>query len=221
MERAVRYGIDAGSGPGSVHHLVDLRERAGRVDAAAVANRLAAGLAGRVADDDATLARLAPDGGFRVAATTPYAETPAEAVTPAGQAADAALAAGLLAAREVDPALGLAIRCRHHDRVAAALTALEWPVLDVDLDDLAAIDDDLGRLSGDALAAATDDLAAADDEHAARTDDIADQPASPAAVRARRGPEKSPGLFVVAADAETLTERLDTLAAAVETDASR
>jgi len=28
MEQAVRYGIDAGTGPGAVHHLVDVRERA-------------------------------------------------------------------------------------------------------------------------------------------------------------------------------------------------
>ena len=30
MERAVRYGIDVGEGPGSVHHLVEMRERADR-----------------------------------------------------------------------------------------------------------------------------------------------------------------------------------------------
>ena len=200
MERAVRYGIDAGSGPGSVHHLVGLRDRAARVDATAAANRLAARLAGRVADAesdaadddrevDVALARLSPDGGFRVVAATPYAEISEETVTPTRQAADPPLAAGLLAAREVDPALELAVRCRYDREIAAALGAIEWSVLDVNL--------------------------------ASASDALAEESTSPTAILARKQADESPRLFVVASDTETVTGRLDALAAAVSTDTDR
>jgi len=131
MERAVRYGIDVGNGPGSVHHLVGLRERAERVDAGAAADQFANRLA--VGEFDA----IAPVDGFACIAATPYSESAAELVGSGRTSADTAdtvdvggdstLADGLLALREHDPTLRVAVRCRLDNAVDDAIGSLAWP----------------------------------------------------------------------------------------------
>ena len=134
LERAVRYGIDVGSGAGSVHHMVDLRERADRVAVrgavTSVIERLAAGPAGG----------CAAEGAVTVVGTSRYAERTAEVVDgqfdpdhrEASPAADpdtaAEVAERLLAARESHPDLRFAADCRLADRADAALAALDGPV---------------------------------------------------------------------------------------------
>jgi hydroxymethylpyrimidine kinase / phosphomethylpyrimidine kinase / thiamine-phosphate diphosphorylase len=109
MERAVRYPIDVGSGPGSVHHLVSLRDRAEReatVEAmSALRDRLESGTV------------------LDVVGATPYAESRrAIAVASVGRGrsehaeirfdATSPTASLLLAAREGDPALRFGIGVR-------------------------------------------------------------------------------------------------------------
>ncbi len=166
MERAVRYGIDAGSGPGSVHHLVDLRDRAARVDAGRAVDRLASMLASGEFDG------IAPTDGFACVAATPYSERADELVGP-GRAAvgvdpddggvdvgsasapadsdvDTALADGLCALREHDPSLQVAVRCRRDPAVDDAIDSLGWPEpVSLALDGNSALDADSAPLPAD------------------------------------------------------------------------
>ncbi|WP_253738207.1 bifunctional hydroxymethylpyrimidine kinase/phosphomethylpyrimidine kinase [Halohasta salina] len=130
MERAVRYGIDVGSGPGSVHHMVDLRERADRV---AVSEALAS-IGERLADGPA-------EAGLTVVGVSRYAETAAAVIddrfapngheapsTPDDPVAAAELAERLLEARESHPELRFAAGCGLTDGVDTALAAVDGPV---------------------------------------------------------------------------------------------
>ena len=134
MERAVRYGIDVGSGSGAVHHMVDIRERADRVAVrealTSVVDRLAEG----------PVEPLVTEAGVTVVGASRYAETPAEVVddrfapdrrgpsTPDDPTAAAGLAERLLEARESHPELRFAASFRLTDRVDAALSAVDGPV---------------------------------------------------------------------------------------------
>ncbi|MFB6173198.1 MAG: bifunctional hydroxymethylpyrimidine kinase/phosphomethylpyrimidine kinase [Halobacteriales archaeon] len=142
MERAVRYHLDVGEGPGAVHHLVGLRERgargptAGRV--AAVVDRFV----------DADVRALVPEVGMNVVGATPYAEAPGETAAVEGRitrtlsgvrpnrgvrfGASSHVARFLLAAREHDPALRYAVNCRFDEAVEAALATLEGPAVEID-----------------------------------------------------------------------------------------
>ena len=134
MERAVRYGIDVGSGPGAVHHMVDIRERADRVTVrealTSVVDRLAEG----------PVEPLVAEGGLTVVGASRYAETAAEVVddrfangheapsTPDAPIAAADLAERLLDVRESHPELRFAADCRLTDGVDTALAAVDGPV---------------------------------------------------------------------------------------------
>ncbi|MFB6148838.1 MAG: bifunctional hydroxymethylpyrimidine kinase/phosphomethylpyrimidine kinase [Halobacteriales archaeon] len=136
MERAVRYHLDVGTGPGSVHHLSDLRNRAAmNPTAEAVADAVRT----LVETDVST---LVPEVGMNVVGATPYAEDPEETAAIEGRitrtldgiqpnrgirfGASSHVARFLLACREHDPALRFAINCRYDDRVDAALASLGW-----------------------------------------------------------------------------------------------
>jgi hydroxymethylpyrimidine/phosphomethylpyrimidine kinase len=150
LSRAVRYPLDVGEGPGSVHHLVEIRERAAREETAAAVREVVDALIAR----DVT--RLVPEVGTNVAGATPYAERVGDVAavegritnTPAGAQPTRGIAFGasehvarfLLAAREAAPELRFVLDCRFDEGIEAALSALDGPV--VELED--------GRASGSA-----------------------------------------------------------------------
>ena len=142
MERAVRYSLDVGEGPGSVHHLVDLRERAAAPETMEAVESLVRAFVER------DVSALVPEVGMNVAGATPYAEAIEETAAVEGritrtrsgvapnrgvrQAASSHVARFLLAAREFDPDLRFAANCRFDEEIEAALAALDGPVAEFD-----------------------------------------------------------------------------------------
>lgn len=142
MERAVRYHIDAGHGPGAVHHLVGVRERAGRSQTQDAVDAILRRFV------DANIAPLVPEVGMNIVGATPYAETTDEIAAVEGRitrtlhgihpgrgvrfGASSHVARFLLSAREFDPNLRFAVNCRFNDEIESALTALDEPVVEID-----------------------------------------------------------------------------------------
>jgi len=142
LARAVRYGLDVGQGPGTVHHMVGLRDRAERQPAV---ERVAEIVRQFVARD---VSRLVPEVGMNVVGATPYAEVPADCAAVEGRisrtldgvaptrgvrvGASSHVARFLLAAREFDADLRFAANCRFDDGVEAALGSLDGPVAEYD-----------------------------------------------------------------------------------------
>jgi len=138
LARAVRYPLDVGEGPGSVHHLVETRDRAARQPTSEAVERVV----DQFADRD--VSALVPEVGMNVAGATPYAERPGETVAVEGRitrtlsgvapnrgvrfGASSHVARFLLAAREFDGELRFAVNCRFDDAVEDALSALDGPV---------------------------------------------------------------------------------------------
>jgi hydroxymethylpyrimidine kinase / phosphomethylpyrimidine kinase / thiamine-phosphate diphosphorylase len=142
MARAIRYPLDVGGGPGAVHHLADLRDRAAREPTAeAVANCVAA-----LVERD--VSPIVPEVGMNVVGATPYAETPDETAAVEGRitrtlsgiqpnrgvrfGASSHVARFLLAAREFHSEYRFAANCRFDDRIEAALDDLDWEVGEYD-----------------------------------------------------------------------------------------
>lgn len=145
MERAVRYGLDVGEGPGSVHHLAALREAADRhrtmTDVAEVVEAFV----------DRDVSRLVPEVGMNVVGATEYAEAVGETAAVEGRitrtltgvapnrgvrlGASSHVARFLLAAREFDPDLRFAANCRYDEETVAATAALDGPVTEYDRSD--------------------------------------------------------------------------------------
>jgi hydroxymethylpyrimidine/phosphomethylpyrimidine kinase len=115
LERAVRYGVDVGEGPGAVNPLVDLRDDAAREPTAETTRWLVESLA------DPDLRPLVPDVGLSVVGATPHAEEPADVAAVEGRivrtrggvtavggvrfGTESPAATALLEAREADPPL--------------------------------------------------------------------------------------------------------------------
>ena len=144
MQRAIRYPIDAGEGPGSVHHLVELRERAAHSEIAEAVD----GIVQWIEDIDAS--PLVPEVGMNVVGATPYSETVGEVAAVEGRitrtlsgarpnrgvrfGASSHVGRFLLSARERDPELRFAANCRFDDDVEAALETLEIDAVEVSRD---------------------------------------------------------------------------------------
>jgi hydroxymethylpyrimidine/phosphomethylpyrimidine kinase len=142
MERAVRYGHDVGEGPGTVHHLVDLRNDAAR---GAVSETVAEVVEAFVARD---VRPLVPEVGMNVVGATPYAEGVEDTAAVEGRitrtlsgvapnrgvrrAASSHVARFLLSAREFEPDYRFAVNCRFDADVEATLSALDGPVAEYD-----------------------------------------------------------------------------------------
>ena len=142
LSRAVRYPLDVGEGPGAVHHLVALRERAARAETMADVREIADAVAAR------DVSSRISDAGMTVAGATPYAETAGEVATAEGPIADASsgteptrgvgfgvsgdAARFLLTVREAVPELRFALDCRSNWDVEAALSALDGPVVGIE-----------------------------------------------------------------------------------------
>ena len=131
LERAIRYHHDVGSGPGSVHHLVALRERAARQQTAEAVHRIVDRLVA------ANVRELVPEVGMNVVGATPYAESISETAAVEGRitrtldgihpnrgvrfGASDHVARTLLSAREVDPTLRFAVNVRFNQEIERAL----------------------------------------------------------------------------------------------------
>ena len=138
LSRAVRYNIDVGEGPGSVHHLVEMRNEAARHDTADAVEAVVSDLSA------ATIGPLVPEDGLVVAGATPYAERPDEVAAVEGHAAptqDGFRPAGcvrfgafpdaarrLLAARDHDSTIRFLATCRLTDGVERAIAESGWTV---------------------------------------------------------------------------------------------
>jgi hydroxymethylpyrimidine/phosphomethylpyrimidine kinase len=209
MERAVRYSLDVGQGPGAVHHLAALREAADRhrtmTDVAEVVEAFV----------DRDVSRLVPEVGMNVVGATAYAEAVGETAAIEGRitrtfsgvapnrgvrlAASSHVARFLLAAREFDPDLRFAVNCRFDDETEAATAELDGPVTEYDRD--AEPVDASGTMGWGARQA----FGAVD----------ADDP-TPAAVLDRGAVGKEAIIKVVGETPEELGERVFTLLDAVE-----
>lgn len=138
LERAVRYPLDVGQGPGSVHHAVEVRNEAARHDTREAVESVVSGLV------DADVSALLPEVGTNVVGATPYAERVGETAAVEGRiaptfdgvratrgvrfGASSHVARFLLAAREFDPGLRFACNLRYDDEVRTALAATGWTV---------------------------------------------------------------------------------------------
>ena len=143
LGRAVRYTLDVGTGPGAVHHSVEIRDRAARDETAESVEGVVQSLV------DANAGPLVPAVGTNVAGATPYAERPGETAAVEGRisrtrsgaapncgvrfGASTHVARVLLAAREHDADLRFALNCRYDEVVADALAALDGPVASFDV----------------------------------------------------------------------------------------
>jgi hydroxymethylpyrimidine/phosphomethylpyrimidine kinase len=207
MERAVRYALDVGQGPGAVHHLSALREQADRAGTSAAVADLARALVG-----DGVAPLVAPVG-MAVVGGGRFSETAAETVGVDGRlvaTVDGVRAAGgvragaggdvtdyLLGAREVAPDRRFAVNCRYDADVADALDVLDGVVAEVDRPG-----PDEGGLAGAVHAAAADALSVAPEADLVGVIDAA-------------GVRTVPQVVVLAADAATLRERVLSLRDAV------
>ena len=142
MDRTVRYHADVGEGPGAVHHLSELRNRAARAETA----RTVEDLVERFVYLD--VSPLIPEVGMNVAGATPFAEAEAEIAAVEGRiqrtrtgvspnrgvrfGASGHMARFLLGVREFEPDLRFACNCRFDRGVEAALGDLGWSVAETD-----------------------------------------------------------------------------------------
>jgi len=142
LASAVRYNVDVGEGPGAVHHLVQTRNDAARYPTSEAVERVVSALV------DADVSALVPDRGMTVAGATPYAETPDAVAAVEGRitrtmdgirpnrgvrfGASTTVARALLAAREHAPSLRFAVDCRLTDAVEDAVASLDGAVATYD-----------------------------------------------------------------------------------------
>ena len=142
MERAVRYPLDVGHGPGSVNHLVGLRDQAARQPVQEAVESAVQTLV------DAGVRDLVPEVGLNVVGATPYAEATGDTAAVEGRitktlsgikpnrgvrfGASSHVARFLLTAREFEPALQFAANLRFDDAMEQALDALDWPTVEID-----------------------------------------------------------------------------------------
>ena len=208
MRRAVRYPLDVGEGPGSVHHLVGLRERAARQPTSEAVERVV----DRVVAAEAR--QLVPEVGMNVAGATPYAEATAEVAAVEGRitrtlsgirpnrgvrfGASSHIARFLLSAREFHD-FGFAANCRYDATVADALNDLGWRVASFDRANEPTADEEASTMGWGAARAFAD----------------ADPDDPPVAVVDDGDVGKEPMTRLLAADAATLGDRLLALAETV------
>ena len=210
MYRAVRYGVDVGEGANSVHHLVRLRNDAARTDAvSSVRDAL-----GRFEDLNG-FPRLLPEVGTNVAVATPYALEQEEVAAVEGRlrrttdgfvascvrlGASGHAARYLLALRDhLDNEPAAACNLRNDQKVRDALDTTKLNVVRIDRDDQP---DETREGEGGTM------------EWSART--AASRDVFPDAVLDPGAVGKEPMVRLAAPDAETLVERVEGIAEAVE-----
>ena len=142
MTRAIRYSLDVGEGPGTVHHLSDIRERSARQPTQETVESVVQQLV------SAEVSSIVPEVGMNVVGATPYAEQPEEIVAVEGRiaqtmdgirttrgtrfGASSHVARFLLSAREHDPDLRFAANLRFDDAIERALEEVDAKVVEID-----------------------------------------------------------------------------------------
>jgi len=141
LGRAVRYNLDVGEGPGAVHHLVALRDRATRQGTVTAVESTLDALAAR------DLSGMVAGETVILAAATPYATDESDVATgrlsppstpSVGRVSlgdGGPLAASLSTVRERRPDLTAACRFRPTAAAEEALDARDWPQVSLDADD--------------------------------------------------------------------------------------
>lgn len=135
MERAVRYHLNVGEGPGAVHHLAALRNDAARNQTVETLHTILQQF------ETENVRSLVPEVGMNIIGATPYAEAPSETAAVEGRitrtmtgiqpsrgirfGASSHLARFLLAARELRPRLQYAVNCRFNDTIEPAFYELD------------------------------------------------------------------------------------------------
>ncbi|MDS0220005.1 bifunctional hydroxymethylpyrimidine kinase/phosphomethylpyrimidine kinase [Haloarcula sp. S1AR25-5A] len=208
LASAVRYNLDVGEGPGAVHHLVQTRNDAARRSTIEAVERAVSAFV------DADVSVLVPDRGMTVAGATPYAETPDSVAAVEGRiartmdgvrpnrgvrfGASTAVARALLAAREYDPEIRFAVDCRLTGAVEDALASLDGAVASYDPGERP------DAVSDDATARWGVDRAFGTSEE------------TPVAVVGREGVGVSGCVLLLAATADDLISRVETVHGAVD-----
>lgn len=203
MARAIRYHLDVGEGPGAVHHLAALRERAARQPTQESVENVVE----RLVEADAR--PLVPEVGMNVVGATPLAETASETAAVEGRitrtesgirpnrgtrfGASSHVARFLLSAREHDSSLRFAANVRFDEAIETALASLDAPVVEIDRANEPAPDEEESTMGWVAHKAFE------------RTE------ASPAAIFDRGDVGKEAMTRVVARDVQTLTDRALTI----------
>lgn len=142
LQRAIRYPLNQGRGPGSVHHLAALRERAARQQTQEAVEEIVERFV------RADVRPLVPEVGMNVVGATEFAESVEETVAVEGRitrtmsgvrpnrgtrsGASSHVARFLLSAREMNPDFRFAANLRFDENVAAALATLEQPTIEID-----------------------------------------------------------------------------------------
>ena len=196
MEQAVRYGINAGEGPGAVHHMVSIRERADHLPVSDAVESVVARLV------DRNVETLVPAVGMGVVGASQYAEQPDDVVGVDGRltttrsgirptagiraGGSPALARELLDAREAFPELRFALNCRFDHSVETVLETLDGSVAE----------------SGGREREGIDSRS-----QAMPVVGVGDTETPPAAVIDRGGEGRAPGVVLLAEDAKTLLDR--------------
>lgn len=143
--RAIRYHLDVGEGPGSVHHLATVRTQAAVASTLEATEALVARLEAGGVD------ALVPEVGMNVGVALPHAEVADEIagvdgrlVRSGGDVVRAGpvrlggsghVARYLLAVREHEADLRAAANCRFTEATEAAMAELGWPTLEIDRSD--------------------------------------------------------------------------------------
>ena len=215
MERAVRYHHDVGEGPGAVHHLAALRERADRQPTQEAVEGVVRAFV------RADVSALVPEVGTNVAGAAEYAESAGEVVAVEGRlartldgveatrgtrfGASSHVGQFLLGAREAAPKLRFAVNLRFDERVGRALDDVEWSVATAD-----------GGERGSDGADATDGADGASAEFAAARRTLAAADRTPRAVVLPERVGYEATTIVLARTADALRERTLALLDAVE-----
>jgi hydroxymethylpyrimidine/phosphomethylpyrimidine kinase len=136
VERALRYPIDVGRGPGSIHHLVDIREKAERQATIKTVRAIVLELV------QIGIRPLVPEVGMNIVGSTPYAESVEEMAGVEGRitktsegvnigdgvafGASDHVARFLKEAREYHPYLRFAMNCKFDEKIELGIRKIGW-----------------------------------------------------------------------------------------------
>lgn len=142
ISRALRYPLEVGEGPGTVHHLADIRNRSAKQPTQEAVESIVQQLV------SANVSSIVPEVGMNVVGATPYAEHPEETVAVEGRitrtvagirttrgtrfGASSHVARFLLSAREYDPDLRFAANLRFDDSIETVLNKIDARVVEID-----------------------------------------------------------------------------------------
>jgi hydroxymethylpyrimidine/phosphomethylpyrimidine kinase len=208
VRRAVRYPLDVGRGPGAVHHLVDLRDRAARDETGEDVEFVVE----QLTDAGVETRAIVPEVGMNVVGATPYAEETGDVAAVEGRitrtlsgvrpnrgvrfGASSHVARFLLAAREFHD-YRFAANCRFDEVIEEVLTTHDWQVASFERAEEPTADEEASTMGWGARQAFAD---------------LGEDEEPPTVVVDHGDVGKEPMARVLAEDAETLMKRLVGLA---------